>query len=118
MLDSKIGPINSKNVHMFMEMVRRDKNLRSEAISGIKRGLPSFVEKTFNLTPTQRKEMHRKMPKDTADIAGRACVLALQHNGKIEFRITRKRRVPSKPNLRIEIYARGGEIGIRITWEK
>ncbi|HYT52665.1 MAG TPA: hypothetical protein VEL10_10715 [Gaiellaceae bacterium] len=115
----KVGRISKRNVKTLARRLREDEGLRREATTLMRRNFHSFVERAFELTPEQRKEMRAKMPKPAADTVARACILALETGGPIDFEIVRDRPTP---DLRIETYCKGDgddiECGVRVTWEK
>jgi hypothetical protein len=115
----KVGPINPRNVKSLARRLQKDEGLRREAITGMRRNLHTFVERTFQLTPAQRAEMRQLMPKPAAETVARACILALETGGDVDFRVVRGQ---PNPDLMIEVECRGGggeiSCGVTITWEK
>lgn len=112
---SKVGKINSANVDRLSKRFVRDKNARAEAATLMRRNFHKFVETVFDLTEGQRAEMQRGMPKSLADVIGRACAVVVENRGRLEYRVERVKR---DPDLKVELYHKDDEWGIRIIWEK
>lgn len=113
MPERKIGKFTPESVGKLHEELKPDEVGRNAAISEIRRSLPAFVETRFDLTPQQRKNMHRMMPKEVADTVGAAVISVLEHDGDLAVQMTDADGAP--PSIRMETLAKSGSISISIS---
>ena len=83
---SNHGKLTEQNVKNWQGMLRTDATERGRAVNDLRNNLSHFVESTFDLTPEERKQMHRLLRKPVADALGNALSAALENDGEIEYK--------------------------------
>ena len=85
MSNGKIGPLNAENVKELNRRFKGNEVARQAASKEVRRQLPAFVEKTFDLKPEQRKNMHELLSKDVSESVGSAIAKAWDTGGDVQL---------------------------------
>lgn len=102
--------LHSQSTYEAAAALVRSPEERAAALAELHRqGFRRFVQRRFNLTPHQVDELDLVKDRDLDDVITRALAAVIQRGGKIE--LVQEGHDPA--NLRVEIYVRKGEVGIR-----
>jgi hypothetical protein len=106
----KAGKLNEGNVQKLVAQMRKDSNLKDEAVGALRaRGFRATVQEVFELTPQQQAEVTDALPPELEEICVRATLMAIERGGKIEYR----HEGHNPPNLTVEAYCKTNECGVR-----